>query len=199
MKSSVLLLAVAIAPLLAQSLSRGERDFAMSHLHASRKLFLDAIEGLSEAQWKFKPAADRWSMAECAEHIALSEDSLFRLVTEKVMKSEPATGNKATSREKDQKVIAMVRDRSQKAKAPELVRPSGHWATREALVQDFKRSRDRTIGYVETTHDDLRSHSGTHPVGLLDAYQWVLLISAHTERHTAQINEVKEHPGFPRH
>jgi uncharacterized damage-inducible protein DinB len=197
MKRSVLLLVVAIAPLWTQSLSRGERDFAMSHLHASRKLFLDAIAPLSEAQWKFKPSADRWSIAQCAEHVALSEDALFQVVTENVMKSEPTAGNKPASREKDQKVIAMVRDRSQKAKAPKSVQPSERWGTRRALVRDFKKSRDRTVGYVETTQDDLRGHSGAHPVGLLDAYQWLLLISAHAERHTAQINEVKQHPDFP--
>ena len=43
-------------------MTQEERDFAMSSLHASRKLFLDAIAGLSDAQWKFKPAPDRWSI-----------------------------------------------------------------------------------------------------------------------------------------
>jgi hypothetical protein len=32
----------------------------------------------------------------------------------------------------------------------------------------------------------------------LDAYEWVLLIAAHSERHTKQINEVKTDPNFPR-
>jgi hypothetical protein len=37
-----------------------------------------------------------------------------------------------------------------------------------------------------------------HPVmGLLDAYQWVLLVSAHAARHTKQIEEVKTSAKFP--
>ncbi len=32
----------------------------------------------------------------------------------------------------------------------------------------------------------------------LDAYQWVLLISAHCERHMKQIEEVKADPNFPK-
>jgi hypothetical protein len=32
----------------------------------------------------------------------------------------------------------------------------------------------------------------------LDAYRWVLLMSAHTERHTNQIKEVKADPNFPK-
>ena len=31
----------------------------------------------------------------------------------------------------------------------------------------------------------------------LDAYQWLLFISAHSERHTKQILEVKADPNFP--
>ena len=67
----------------------------------------------------------------------------------------------------------------------------------EALVTHFKRSRDRTIAYVEKTNDELRNHIAPHPtMGDLDAYQWILLISAHSERHVAQIRNVKGHPDF---
>jgi hypothetical protein len=31
-----------------------------------------------------------------------------------------------------------------------------------------------------------------------DAYQWLLFLSAHTERHTKQIEEVKATAGFPK-
>jgi len=55
------------------------------------------------------------------------------------------------------------------------------------------------MDYVSTTNDDLRDHMGPHPVlGPLDAYQWILLISAHSERHTKQIEEVKADPNFPK-
>ena len=52
-----------------------------------------------------------------------------------------------------------------------------------------------------STQDDLRDHFRDHPVpaiGTLDAYQWILLISGHTRRHTAQILEVKADPNFPK-
>jgi hypothetical protein len=45
----------------------------------------------------------------------------------------------------------------------------------------------------------LRDHAIDSPLGKkLDAYQWVLFISAHSERHTKQINEVKADAGFPK-
>jgi hypothetical protein len=36
------------------------------------------------------------------------------------------------------------------------------------------------------------------PAGLLDAYQWMLFQGAHSKRHTAQIEEVKADPNFPK-
>ena len=38
-----------------------------------------------------------------------------------------------------------------------------------------------------------------HPeMGVMDGYQWLLLIAAHCERHTAQILEIKAMPGYPK-
>lgn len=76
----IILASVCLAALSAATLQRGERDRAMSSLHASRKQFLDSIAGLSDAQWLFKPDETSWSVAEVAEHIAVSEDSLWELV-----------------------------------------------------------------------------------------------------------------------
>src|SRR6202011_1383100 len=72
-------LAAIVCPVAAEPLTQGERDFAMSSMQATRKLFLDSVAGLSAAQWNFKAAPERWSIAECAEHIALSEDMLANM------------------------------------------------------------------------------------------------------------------------
>jgi hypothetical protein len=179
-------------------LTQNERDRAMSELHATRKQFLDAVSGLSEAQWTFKADPDRWSIAECAEHIALAEDALFGMVKEKLMASPPDPAKAAEAKGKDQRVLQAIADRSHKAKAPEFLQPKHSWNTPAALIDHFKESRDRTIKYVESTPDDLRAHAADSPgLGPLDAYQWILFISAHNARHTAQIQEVKASPGFP--
>ena len=67
------------SPAFAETLTQGERERAMSELHATRKQFLDSVAGLSDAQWNFKPSPDVWSVAEVAEHIAISEDMIFKL------------------------------------------------------------------------------------------------------------------------
>jgi len=95
-------------------------------------------------------------------------------------------------------VLKVGPDRSQKFQAPEFLRPAARW-NQAALPGEFRTRRDGTIEFLRSTQQDLRSHTLPHPVlKTLDAYQWVLLISAHAQRHTAQIEEVKAHPGFPK-
>jgi hypothetical protein len=186
-------------PLLAGPLNQGDRDYALSQLHASRKLFLDAIDGLSEAQWKFKPAPDRWSIAQISEHLILTEEGLMEW-TRKVLET-PAVEGRKSNRAADEKVYAQWTDRSHKASAPAELQPgSGKWTTPAAAAKEFAARRDRTLDYVRTTQDDLRGHVTKAPggEGEMDAYQLVLGIAAHTERHVAQLNEVKAAPGFPK-
>jgi hypothetical protein len=190
--------AVALVGAFAEPLSQSDRDKAMSHFHATRKVFLDSVAGLSDAQWNFKPSPERWSIAECAEHIAVSEDAIFEGV-QNALKSPAEPDKKPMAAGKDEMIVRAMPNRSVKAQAPEFLQPKRRWPDPAALVAHFKESRDRNIAYLQTTQDDLRSHFLEHPVfKTLDAYQMMLLISAHCERHTLQINEVKADPKYPK-
>ena len=181
------------------TLSAAERDVALNSLQATHDAFLKSIAGLSEKQWRFKPAPDRWSVAEVSEHIAVSESAIFGLVQKQIMMTPANPDKRPEVAGKDETILKMVPDRSHKAQAPEFLKPTNRWATREELTKAFEDSRKATMDYVRTTNDDLRDHFGPHPVfGSLDAYQWILLISAHSERHTKQIEEVKADPNFPK-
>lgn len=179
------------------TLSAQDRQKAADYLDQTRQAFLASISGLSEAQWKYRPAPDRWSIAEVAEHITLSEETILGLVTERILKAPPAPaeGEKVA----DEKVIQAITDRSAKFQAPEMLKPLGKWANQAELTQAFEQKRAKTLDYVKTTQDDLRGHAGPHPaLGAIDGYQWVLLLAAHSARHTAQIEEVKADPGYPK-
>jgi uncharacterized damage-inducible protein DinB len=181
------------------TLTDEERKVAVAYLEDTRKKFLDSLQGLSEAQWKFKSAPDRWSVAEVAEHIALSEELILGLITGQILKSPAAPEKKESVKGKEEMLRKTLPNRSQKVQAPEVLKPTNRWATQAELVKAFQASRDNTIKYVQTTQDDLRSHFGPHPVFKdLDAYQWLFLLSGHSERHTEQIKEVKADPNFPK-
>jgi hypothetical protein len=185
----------------APTLTQAERDSAVAELEGSRQAFLDAIKGLTPAQWSFKAAPDRWSIAECAEHIALSEDFIFGIVTKQVLTSAPAPEKRAAVKGKDEMLVKMLQDRSHKATAPEPIDPAKRPMAAEDSVKQFLAGRAHTIDFMKTTQEDLRDHFQDHPappIGTLDAYQWVLLISGHSRRHTLQILEVKADPKFPK-
>jgi DinB superfamily len=181
------------------TLTKEERDRAVEYLKQTRKDFLAAVEGLSEAQWKFKAAPDRWSIAEVSEHIAVTEDTIWKLVSEKIMKSPAAPEKAAEAKGKDQVILTKIPDRSRKAQAPEQLRPTGRWATRAALAKDFETTRGGEIAYLTETKEDLRNHFEDHPfLKTMDAYQWLIFNGAHCKRHTAQILEVKADPKYPK-
>src|ERR1043166_193254 len=181
------------------TLTKEERDRAIDYLKETRKACLAATDGLSDAQWKFKAAPDRWSIAEVAEHIAVTEDMIWKLVSEKVMKSPAAPEKAADAKGKDEIILAKIPDRSRKAQAPEQLKPTGRWATRAALVKDFEGTRGQEIAYLKDTKEDLRNHFEEHPaLKTMDAYQWLIFNGAHCKRHTAQILEVKADPNFPK-
>ena len=102
----------------AQSLAPADRERAVKHLEATRKNILETTKGLSETQWNFKPAPDRWSVAEVTEHIAATEDMLFGMVREQVMKA-PSRPAGEDVKAIDEFVLARVPDRTNKAQAPD--------------------------------------------------------------------------------
>lgn len=199
MKTWIALTVLSVSALSAQALTQAERDYAVGQLQSSRKMFLESVEGLTPAQWNFKAGPDRWSIAECAEHITVSEDFIFNLVPNQVMKTPATPEKREAAKAKDEMIVKMVIDRSHKAQAPEPIKPSHRWESMEAMIAEFKTRRDRNIEYVQTTQEALRDHFMPHPLlGPLDGYQWILLMSAHSQRHTSQILEVKTDPNYPK-
>jgi hypothetical protein len=180
----------------AQETTQADKDKAQAYLESTKKGVFDATKGLSEAQWNFKAAPDKWSIAECTEHIAAAEDFIRGMIVEKVMK-EPAAPDRDTLK-LDASVMNMIPDRSQKAQAPEPLKPTNRFGSPQGSLKHFSESRTTTEDFLKKT-PDLRAHATDSPLGSkLDAYEWVLFIAAHSERHTKQILEVKADPNFPK-
>jgi hypothetical protein len=180
----------------AQEVTQAEKDRALQYLESTKKNVLEATKGLSEAQWNFKPAPDRWSVAQVMEHIAAAEDFLRDVTREKLMSSpagEPGRDVKKT----DEAVLAMVPDRTHKAQAPEPLVPNNRFGSPDGSIKHFVESRSSTEDFLKSTAG-LRDHVLDSPLGKLDGYEFVLFIAAHSERHTKQINEVKADPNFPK-
>jgi cell pole-organizing protein PopZ len=201
MKKTVLLLAAIVLAAFTvngQGMTQEERAAIVKQFEDTKANLLKEINGLSDAQMKFKTAPDRWSVADCLEHITVSEKALFGM--EQNAMAQPANPDKRKEiKVTDEALAQRIADRSKKAKAPEQIQPKGTFATTAEAVQAFTEQRDKIIDYVKTTNDDVRNHVADMPMGSpMDAYQILILVATHSGRHTQQIQEVKADPGFPK-
>jgi len=174
-----------------------ERATALAYLQKTEAGVIAAAKGLSDAQLNFKPAPERWSVAQVLEHIASAEDMLFGMTEGQVMKA-PARTEPEDVKALDQMILTAIPDRTQKRSAPEPLIPTNRYGSSKAALDHFTESRGKTITFLKDTKD-LRDHATDSPLGKkLDAYEWVLFIAAHSDRHTKQMLEVKADPNFPK-
>ena len=172
------------------TLSSKERRFLVQHLKDTKTDFLRSVKGLSKEQLHFKPAASALSIKECMEQLAQIEDSLWAVAS--VALQQPPDQHKAPT-PTDAAVLHLENKKGVALKAQ-----PARWPSAKAALEHFKNQRQKTITYVRTTTEDVRSHVTQLPLGSLDAYQVFLLMSAHTADYTQQIEIIKAHPAFPK-
>ncbi|MEJ5960831.1 DinB family protein [Pedobacter immunditicola] len=174
------------------------KDFLLNYYQQTFDALQKSVEGLSEAQLNFKPAADRWSISQCLEHIVMTEQMIFDFA-KKGMEAPANPERKKDVKMKDEDVIKGVTDRSFKAKAPENIVLKGKYLDANIALTDLQNSRKAVLGYLDSVSvEDLRNHIGDSPMGPVDSYQALLFLAGHTARHTAQIDEVKADVNFPK-
>jgi hypothetical protein len=180
------------------SMTAEERAHVVQLLKDSENEYLFSIEDVNEAQWNWKPAPDRWSVGQTAEHIMQSEVILFRLIHHAIESpANPDWGTKTAG--KTELIERVMPDRSQKATAPETTKPQG--LSKEVVVRRFKEVRAQIIRFAEETQIALKEHTAEHlfpAFATLNTYQWLLMVPLHNRRHDHQIAEIKATLGYPK-
>jgi hypothetical protein len=181
----------------AAELNDAERKYAAQLLQETKETLIKKVGKLSPEQLNFKPDAGAWSVAECVEHITISENNIFGFCQMAMQQpADPSKRSEVTM--SDDAIVKMIADRSQKRKTQESFEPTGKFGSFEATLAEFKTKRDNNINYVKTTKDDLRNHYNDFPFGKIDAYQTILFMAAHSKRHIDQIEEIIKNPKFPK-
>jgi len=196
-----LLLAVAMVTMSFNSpdstLTDSERKYGAKLLQETEATLMKTVKGLTPEQLNFKADTSSWSIAECVEHIAISENNIFGYA--QLGLKEPADPSRRSEvKMKDDDVVKMIADRTNKVKTSEPFKPTGKFGSFDATLSEFKTKRDGNIAYIKSTSDDLRNHYNDFPFGKLDTFQTILFMAAHSKRHTAQIEEVMKNPNFPK-
>ena len=189
MKKILLVLGFGIItmPLMAQ-LSQTERDFAISYLKATHNNIVEVVKDLPEESFNYKPKEGGWSVSNALEHILLTETAFFGMAQGTLVNDESMSEKDMSG--KDGILIGMLANRGTKVKTAAPFEPTGKWDTKEDMLAELEKSRNQLIDFLSSTDADLRGHVTTIPVGEVDVYQIILIISAHSQRHTFQMQEV---------
>lgn len=156
------------------------------------------VVGLTKEQLHFKASEESWSISQCLEHIILTENMIFGMIKEG-MANPTNPERRSEIKVSDQDILAMVTDRSQKHKAPEMLIASGRYDDSQAALDELKAGRTEIMAFIQDTPiEELRNRVSDSPAGPTDAYQSLLFLAGHTARHTLQIEEIKASSNFPK-
>lgn len=164
-----------------------ERAALLARLESGKKAILDALDGIADEVAKRLPAEGKWSILECVEHLAVSEEFMFAQILNAVPSETPAV-----NRERESGILTRGADRAKAFQSPEAMQPKGRFPTISEALQHFLAAHERTARFVEKHHGDLRSQITLHPMfGRINCYENLLLIAVHPLRHAKQIEQCK--------
>lgn len=159
---------------------------------------------LSAEQLNWKPAADRWSVAQCLDHLINSNNGYFPII------ESVRSGQRKTSFLERLPVLpglaggllikSLDPASARKIKAPKKFEPAQSNIS-PTIVNDFVDQQSKVIEAMNATrHLDLKKIVITSPAlsivtySLMDAYR---VIVVHEQRHLQQAKRVTDEPGFP--
>ena len=158
---------------------------------------------LTPSQLNWKPSAERWSVAQCFDHLLTSNKGYLPIIDNVLagykrtfwqsMPVLPGLMGKLL-------VKSMDPASTRKVKAPKRFQPA-HSEISASVINDFVAQQKQIVDKMKPTeHLDLEKIVITSPVAgvviysLMDAYR---LIVVHEQRHFQQAKRVTEEPGFP--
>lgn len=174
-------------------MNQTDRATILKMLSESSAALEEAVAGVSKDDAARKPPDGGWSITEIAEHVAVAEEGMFFMLTERFRPIPEAPPDE----QKEAQLVHVILDRNQKMESPEVSKPSGKFASLAEALAHFRGCRARTIHYVEQCKDDQRKRSVKHPLaGIVNGYEYMLILANHPTRHAAQIREVRSNLGF---
>jgi hypothetical protein len=151
-----------------------------------------AIAAVPPQRHNAKPSPEAWSVAEVANHLALTDQRvtalLMRITTEAKANGIRPDGD--TSPILPQIDVRKVLDRSSKIRNPRGD-PAADCNVADGLAGLDAARKDLKALLRQPDLPDLGKVSAPHPAfGPLSGYEWVAFMAAHTHRHADQIREI---------
>src|SRR5580765_4196092 len=162
-----------------------DKQVLLGRLQESQRSLIAAATAVLEEYARICPETGRWSVLDVIEHITLSDRAMFKRYPTGTENTKPV------NLDADAFIQQVGRNRESKRNAPEHVHPSGRFASLAEALSEYVRGRAEIAAFIENSHEDFRRKLVQHPVMEMDGHQLFLLIAAHSERHSMQIEEIK--------
>ena len=172
-----------------------DRQFTIDQFNRTRDELVKETENLTPAQWAFHESADRWSIGQIVEHLALWEIIWSREISMGT-RNKPQPELNKTSRP-DSYYSDFIMETNPHVSADVAI-PTGFIKGQDNLT--FFLSRWQTnLAFLKKTDADMRAQfeltATPNPRNMHQVYifQW-----GHVDRHLRQIRKVKADPNFPK-
>lgn len=157
-----------------------------------------AVKRLNTRQLQFKPAADRWSIGQCLDHIVKSDKLLLGTIKEE-MDKDPQPELLDSIGVSDKQILTQLADRTKRYQAPKILEGSNAYRQVDSAIADYREIENSIMEFIEKTNiKAMRTHYSTYPFGNSDVYQALMSLAGHTARHTDQIQQVMVNTDFPK-
>jgi hypothetical protein len=174
-------------------MTTGERQRLVAHFEMTESWLVSEVNGLSDAQLRFKMTPESWSIMDVVEHLAIAEPQYWKNLQDS-LKTPVKEGYKPEAT--DAAILWYGIDRTNRTTTGEARVPHGAYASVKDSLAAFRTMRKTMLETARTSQDDFRGRQLLG--GNQDLYQWFLMISTHSQRHILQIREIKAHPAYPR-
>ena len=193
MRTLFALIAAAILALPADAapITPVDRQHLLAHLAMTESWLANELAGLTPSQQTYRPAPGTWHILDVVEHLAIAEPQYWKMVQDSMAPPPSAAGISAT----DADILWYGIDRTRHDRTGEAREPKGKYKDVQLAFQDFRTLRATITAFATDTQDDLRGRKLVE--GNMSVYQWLLMISTHSQRHILQIREIKSADGFP--
>lgn len=174
-------------------------------LEAIRNELSTLTAGLGDAQFRWRPARGRWSIAECIEHLNVVGDDFLRYIDGLIAEArsrEPVRSAPSRRRRLPWLFIRWVIEPPPRlrVKARAVHRPAPEPPPMADVLARFRALQDRLGTRLRAAEGlDLGGVAARQPVApvTLDLGQWFLLTLAHERRHLWQARRVRAELRFP--
>ena len=174
-------------------LTNGERQQLVAHFEMTEAWLVSEVEGLTDAQVRFRMTPQSWNVMDVVEHLAIAEPQYWKNLQDP-LKQPVKEGFKPQAT--DAGILWYGIDRTERTTTGEARVPRGTFPSVKESLASFRKLRATMLDTARTSQDDFRGRALEG--GYQDLYQWFLMISTHSQRHILQIREMKAHAKYPR-